>query len=249
MKKLFLLGLITVFIVACSSKETNFNLSGKVDGLKKGTLYLQKIEDTSIVNIDSLKVDGDPEFSLQANIDEPQILFLYLDKVDGDKNDDIVEFFAEEGEMTINTTLKNFTLDANVNGSKNHVKLKEYRDMMKRFNNQNLDLIKENFEAQQQNDEEKLLAVNKKYESNLRRKYLYTVNYAINNKAYEVSPYIMLTEAFDANTKYLDTVYNSLEKKVRKSKYGKELKSYIKERKKLENLEEKVETEEKDLEK
>ena len=241
MKKLFLLGLITAFIVACSSKETNFTLTGKVDGLKKGTLYLQKIEDTTIVNVDSLNVDGDPEFILQANIDEPQILFLYLDKVDGDKNDDIVEFFAEKGEMTINTTLKNFTFDAEVNGSKNHIKLKEYRDIMKRFNNQNLDLIKENFEAQQENDEEKILAVNKKYENSLRRKYLYTVNFAINNKDYEVAPYIMLTEAFDANTKYLDTVYNSLGKEVRKSKYGKELKSFIKEREKLDKLEEKVE--------
>ena len=143
--------------------------------------------------------------------------------------------------MTINTTLKNFTLDAEVNGSKNHVKLKEYRDIMKRFNNQNLDLIKENFEAQQENDEEKILAVNKKYENSLRRKYLYTVNFAINNKDYEVAPYIMLTEAFDANTKYLDTVYNSLGKEVRKSKYGKELKSFIKEREKLDKLEEKVE--------
>ena len=112
---------------------------------------------------------------------------------------------------------------------------------MKRFNNQNLDLIKENFEAQQENDEEKILAVNKKYENSLRRKYLYTVNFAINNKDYEVAPYIMLTEAFDANTKYLDTVYNSLGKEVRKSKYGKELKSFIKEREKLDKLEEKVE--------
>ena len=241
MKKLFLFGLITSFIVACSSKEANFTLSGNVDGLKKGTLYLQKIEDTTIVNIDSLQVDGDSEYSLQATIDEPQILFLYLDKVDGDKNDDIVDFFAEKGEMTINTTLKNFTVDAEVNGSKNQAKLKEYRDIIKRFNNQNLDLIKENFEAQQENDEEKILAVNKKYENSLRRKYLYTVNFAINNKDFEVAPYIMLTEVFDANIKYLDTVYNSLDKKVRKSKYGKELKSFIKERKKLDKLEEKVE--------
>jgi len=241
MKKFILLGLITAFIVSCSNKEANFKLSGTIDGLKKGTLYLQKIEDTLVVDIDSIQINGDSNYLLEANIKEPQILFLYLDKVDGEKNDDIIDFFAEKGEMTINTKLKNFTSSAKVIGSKNHEKLTEYRSMLKRFNNENLDLIKENFEAQRENDEEKIIAINKKYENTLKRKYLYTVNFAMNHKKYEIAPYIMLTEAFDANTKYLDTVYNSLEKNVRKSLYGKEMKDYIKERKKLEKLEEKVE--------
>ncbi|MBW2960819.1 DUF4369 domain-containing protein [Mesonia aestuariivivens] len=240
MKKLITLGLMTIFIFACANKEANFKLSGKVNGLKKGTLYLQQIKDTLVVNLDSVDVNGDSNYYLAANLKEPQILFLYLDKVNGDKNDDIVEFFAEEGEMIINTSLRNFAVDAQVSGSKNHEKLNEYRDIMQRFNNQNLDLIKENFEAQKENDEEKILAVNKKYENSLKRKYLYTVNFAMNHKNFEVAPYVMLTEAFDANTKYLDTVYNSLDKKVRKSKYGKELKSFIKERKKLDDLEEKI---------
>ncbi|SHJ08691.1 protein of unknown function [Mesonia phycicola] len=241
MKKFILLGLITTFIISCSNKEANFRLSGTIDGLKKGTLYLQKIDDTLVVDIDSIQINGDSNYLLEANIEEPQILFLYLDKVDGEKNDDIIDFFAEKGEMTINTELKNFTSAAKVIGSKNHEKLTEYRSMLKRFNNQNLDLIKENFEAQKENDEEKIIAINKKYENTLKRKYLYTVNFAINHKKYEIAPYIMLTEVFDANTKYLDTVYNSLDKKVQKSLYGKEMKNYIKERKKLEKLEEKVE--------
>jgi hypothetical protein len=240
MKKLILLGLIAIFFTACNHKEANFTLTGNVKGLKKGTLYLQRIKDTLIVDVDSMKVDGDANYTLEANLDESQIMFLYLDKVDGDKNDDIIDFFAEKGAMSINTTLENFTIDAQVNGSKNNEKLKEYRDVIKRFNRQNLDLIKENFDAQKANDEEKIIQVNKKYESSLRRKYLYTVNFAINNKDYEISPYIMLTEAFDANTKYLDTVYNALDKKIRKSKYGKELKTFIKERKKLDELEEEV---------
>jgi len=240
MKKLILLGLLAVLTTACNNKETNFTLTGTIKGLKKGTLYLQRIKDTAIVDIDSMEVDGDANYTLEANLDESQIMFLYLDKVDGDKNDDIIDFFAEKGEMTINTTLKNFTVDAEVTGSKNHTKLAEYRNVIKRFNDDNLDLIKENFDAQKENDEERIIQINKKYENSLRRKYLYTVNFAINNKDFEISPYIMLTEAFDANTKYLDTVYNALDKKVRKSKYGKEMKSYIKERKKLEDLEEEV---------
>ncbi|MAN26509.1 MULTISPECIES: DUF4369 domain-containing protein [Mesonia] len=243
MKKLVVFSLIAVLLTACSSKEVNFTLTGNIKGLKKGKLYLQKIEDTLIVNVDSVEINGDSDYLLETHLKEPEILFLYLDKVDGDKNDDIIEFFAEEGEMTINTSLKNFTYDAEVKGSANQQKLEEFKGIVKRFNNQHLDLIKENFEAQQKEDEEGLIAVNNKYENLLRRKYLYTVNFAMNHKNLEVSPYVMLTEAFDANTKYLDTVYNSLEKNIRKSKYGKELKTLIKQREKTEKLEEKVEKE------
>ena len=52
----------------------------------------------------------------------------------------------------------------------------------------------------------------------------------MNNKDYEIAPYLAVSEIFDANVKYLDTIYKSLEPKVRRSKYGKVLKDYIEER-------------------
>ena len=45
----------------------------------------------------------------------------------------------------------------------------------------------------------------------------------MNNKDSEVAPYIALSEVFDANIKYLDTLYNVLPKDIALSKYGKEL--------------------------
>ncbi|PZW37757.1 uncharacterized protein DUF4369 [Mesonia algae] len=240
MKRIFILTLTILVMVSCQEKETNFSLSGNIKGLKQGSLYLQKIKDTSIVNIDSVIIDGDSNYLLEAYIDEPEIMFLYLDKIDGDKNDDIIDFFAEKGEMTINSTLDNFVANSKVSGSKNQAILEEYEGIIKRFNEQNLDLVKESFDAQKANDQEKVLAINKSYENLLKRKYLYTVNFAINHKDKEVSPYIILTEAFDANIKYLDTVYNSYQKEIRKSKYGKELKDLIKEQRKLLKLEDKV---------
>ncbi|WP_121667198.1 DUF4369 domain-containing protein [Mesonia aquimarina] len=240
MKKISLLILACFCLISCG-KEANFTLTGNVDGLKKGTLYLQRLNDTIVEDVDSLEISGDSDFTLQTNLKEPEILFLYLDKVDGQRNDDIIEFFAEKGEMQINTSLKNFTTDATINGSKNQEKLNEYNGIIKRFNNQHLDLIKEDFEAQQKENEDEILAVNKKYDQLLKRKYLYTINFAITNKNYEIAPYITIREVFDANVKYLDTVYNSLPKEIRKSKYGKELKDLLKERKKLNKLDKKVE--------
>jgi hypothetical protein len=106
--------------------------------------------------------------------------------------------------------------------------------MIKRFNKENLALVKEDFEAQKANDQDKLLELEKRFDRNLKRRYLYTVNYALNQKDFEVAPYLMVSEVFDANIKYLDTVYNNLAPKVKKSFYGEELKNLIKERKTLE---------------
>ena len=63
---------------------------------------------------------------------------------------------------------------------------------------------------------------------------MFTVNFALNNKDSEVAPYLALTEIYDAKTSYLDTINNTLTPKVKASKYGKELQTYIDEVKKSE---------------
>lgn len=241
MKKFLVLLVLLFTVVACSKKESNLLVTGSIKGLKKGTLYLQKIEDTLLINVDSVVIRGDANFVLEDYISSPQIMYLYLDKVDNLQYDERIEFFAEEGEITIHTSLKNFERDAEITGSVNQEKLKEYRKIMSRFNDQNLDLIQKNFEAQRDNNEELLLEINNEYDRLLRRKYLYTVNFAINNKDLEIAPYLALAEVFDANIRYLDTIYNSMTPQVQKSKYGKDLKKFLKERREDEKLEEKVE--------
>lgn len=221
---------IVALCFSCNSKESNLVVAGNIDGLKKGKLYLQRVEDTLLVSVDSIIVDGDSNFKLEATIEGPQILFLYLDKLDNSDYDDRITFFAEEGEMTINTKLKTFE-NATITGSVNNDKLIAYKKITERFNKENLELIKADYAAQQTGDLDELIEIEKKYDSNLRRRYLYTVNFAINNKDLELAPYLAVSEVFDANVKYLDTIYNSLEPKVKNSLYGKELQKLIEERK------------------
>lgn len=246
MKKLSILFLAIIVFSSCNNKESNLVVNANIEGLKKGTVYLQKIEDSLMLSLDSVIVNGDANISLETYIESPQMMYLYLNKVDNSQYDDRIDFFAEEGEVTIKTSLEKFGTDVEITGAKNQEKLEEYRKMMARFNDKNLDLIKENFEAQQQKDEDKLMSIDKQYEGLLKRKYLYTVNFAINNKDLELAPYLALSEVFDANIKYLDTIYTSLEPKVKKSLYGKKLKDFLKERKteeaEIENIQE-VETE------
>ena len=72
------LTILTVFILftACSSNEDKMTLTGNVKGLKKGTLLLQKIQDSVLVSVDSVLVNGSSLFSFKETILEPEIYYL-----------------------------------------------------------------------------------------------------------------------------------------------------------------------------
>lgn len=220
---------VALLIVACAKDTSNFTLKGNIKGLKKGTVYLQKLKDSTLVTIDSLVINGNPEFELHTDLESPEILYLKLHQYDNEEH--LVPFFAAEGITEINSTIKKFELDMKIKGSKQQEKWEEYKTMMSRFQGQNLDLIKDNFDAQKDNDTTKMNTTVQKYESLIKRKYLFTINFAINNKDNEVAPYIVLSEIYDANIKYLDTVNNVLTPEVKASKYGKELQTFIETRK------------------
>lgn len=235
MKKLALLVITVCCLAACSSEEKNLSIQGKVQGLKKGTLYLQKVEDTTLVSLDSVVIKGKEDFTLETYIDGPEVLYLYLNKIDNNQYDDRFLFFAEPGEMVINTTLKNFETDAVIEGSENQKKLVEYNKMMKRFNNKNLELIKSNMLARKNNDSALMDSTATEYDNLTKRRYLFTVNYALNNKDKAIAPYLAISEIFDANIKFLDTIYKSLTPQVKDSKYGKSLEEFLNERRASEN--------------
>lgn len=235
MKRFGLLLLTLCCLAACSTEEKNITVKARVQGLKKGTLYLQKIEDTSLVTMDSVVVNGQKDITLEAFIESPQVLYLYLNKIDNSKYDDRLMFFAEPGEMAVNTTLKNFETDAVVEGSTNQEKLSEYRRMIQKFNSKNLELIQSNLLAQQKKDQNAVDSTEIAHDNLLKRRYLYTVNFAINNKNLEVAPYLAISEIYDANIKYLDTIYNSLTTEIKESLYGQSLNEFLEERRKLES--------------
>ena len=95
-------------------------------------------------------------------------------------------------------------------------------------------LLKENFDAKISKDETKIAEVAKKSENLLKRSYLFTVNFAMNNNEYEAAPYIALTELANANIKFLDTINSGLTEKVKNSLYGKQFQNFIDDIKKSE---------------
>ena len=95
-----------------------------------------------------------------------------------------------------------------------------------------LDLIKKRFESSKTNKSiSSLDSIDRERDEILKKKYLYTTNFAVNNGKYAVAPYIALAEISDINIKYLDTIQKSMSAEISKSIYGKKLNTFIKERK------------------
>ncbi|ETN96958.1 protein of unknown function [Zhouia amylolytica] len=228
MKKILAPVFAIILMVACSKEKKNLHITGNIDGLKKGTLYLQKIDSSAFVIVDSMVVDGDANFDFNIFIESPQMIYLALEKEDGIKNNDLLEIFAEPGEMTVNTTRNYFIAEAKIEGSESHRRYKEYRDMISKFNDRNLNYLKESVEASKKGDSATFDSLQNESDKNAKRRYLYTLNFILNNKDSYLAPYLALTETYNARLKYLDSINNSLTEEVAKSKYGKELDEYIK---------------------
>lgn len=232
-----LIALFSILIlVSCTEKKPtkSFVLHGYIKGLKNGTLYIQRIKDTTLVAIDTIKINGDSHFTSEFDLQSPEMLYLFLDRGVSNSLDNNISFFAEKGELTLETSLDFFTADVKITGSKNQELYDEYKKVVSRFVDQDLELIQKRFKAYKNKNTAELNKIQEAQDGILKRKYLYTTNFAVNHADYEVAPYVALAEIYDINLKYLDTIQKSMTPKVSKSLYGKRLNEFIAARKKEE---------------
>jgi Domain of unknown function (DUF4369) len=229
MKKISIAFVTLLLIASCNKKEskTNLHITGNIKGLKKGTLYIQRVVDTTLVALDTIVIDGKSTFESDLDLKSPEMLYLFLDRGVSNSLDNNLLFFAEPGTINIETSLDGYLSEAKITGSKNHDLYEEYRKINSRFKDESLTLIEQKFKAIKYKNAKAIDSLTLKQDSNIKRKYLYATNFAINNKNYEVAPYIALSEIYDINIKYLDTIQKSMSPKVAKSLYGKKLTEYI----------------------
>lgn len=236
MRKIILALAATTAFIACDKKEneSTLHITGKINGLKQGKLYIQHIADSNLVVLDSLIIKGNSNFESNINLSEPEMLYLTLDRGISKSMDNMLPFFAEPGTIKIETDLNEFYAKAKITGSKNNDLYNDYLKIKQRYadeQNKTMSLI---LLAKKTNSLQKLDSLNLRAEKLTTRNYLDAINFSVNNAKHEVAPYIALTEIYDANIKYLDTIQKSMSPEVAKSKYGKQLSTFISERKKLE---------------
>jgi len=217
--------LILIFLAtACSQPSKTMTVNGSIKGFQKGTLYLQRVDDGRFITLDSLAMNSTTDFELGYDLEEAELLFLSFSE---DINAERITFFADKGVTTIHTSLKRFKYDAQIEGGTQQQLLDTYYKNIGRFKDQRLEAMESQLNAEKEGNQDQadsLLAV---MDNITKRSYLYTVNFAINNKDSEVAPFVAVSEIYDANVKFLDTINNVLPPKIANSKYGIILEAYI----------------------
>lgn len=233
MQKIALSIIASLFLVACTEKKSDKNLqiTGYIKEFTKGKLYIQKIKDSTLVALDTIDINGDSHFTSDLDIKSPEMLYLFIDRGVSNSIDNNLLFFAEPGKINIETSLNYFTSDAKITGSKNQELYDEYKYVASKYVDKNLDLLNKKFKAYKNKNDIEVNKINKQQDDVIKSKYLYATNFAVNHSDYDIAPYIALSEIYDINMKFLDTIDKSMTPSVSKSLYGQKLKELIKERK------------------
>ena len=172
-KKIVLALVAVVSLIACKedvNPDANVHITGDVKGLSQGKLYLQKIQDSTLVILDSITINGDSKFECHIKLESPEMLYLFLDRGQTNSIDNNLPFFAEPGNIKIETTLKHFFADAKITGSKNHDLWKKFDTINRKFVNQNLSLMAKRFKNDLKPNQKTINSIENEYQKLLKRK-------------------------------------------------------------------------------
>ena len=140
-----------LLMIACDKTEEKDTMivEGNIDGLKIGTIYLQKYVNDKLTNIDSVKAEGSGKFTFKYPLKSPEVFYIYLDlkKQAGTDLGDRLMFFGEPTTIQINSSYDMFEIKAKINGSTSQKEYNEYAHVMRQFSMRNAELLEKQVNA------------------------------------------------------------------------------------------------------
>ena len=221
-KILFVLSVIGVLNSCTEEKDSNFVLRGKVEGMRKGMVYLKNEVNGDLVTVDSIFLKGTENFEFKGNIESPEVFYLSTSR----RNSSTLPVFLERKEIIVDANVKDL-LTANITGSKNQDLLDQFNKIIGRFNNRKNELYVKGLKANNKNHQITLKTISGQYQRNERKKTMYILNFAVNNGEFDIAPYIALNYLSSSDITVLDTINKSMSAEVKLGRYGKELNELV----------------------
>ncbi|MCK5782077.1 MAG: DUF4369 domain-containing protein [Flavobacteriales bacterium] len=218
--KRILLGLTLIGLLnSCSEqKDSNFTLEGKVKGMRKGIVYLQRDIDGQVSTVDSLFLKGTDSFKFQGNIESPEVFYLSTSR----RNSSTLPVFVEKSVIVVEADVKDI-LTAKIEGSENQVLLDQFNHIIGRYNSYKNELYVKGLKANTNKHFKTFKSISSQYERNEEKKLRYILNFAVSNGSKDIAPYIALNYLSSTDITVLDTISKSMTDEIRTGKYGKEL--------------------------
>ena len=115
MKKL--LFLLSIVIISCNN-QNDVSISGTLKGGEGTILYLQQLETSRVIDLDSVKLKNGESFKFRVKLENPELLLLKNEK------GEIINLLPAPGEnLTLSTNMEAFQ-DYEVEGSPESEKIK-----------------------------------------------------------------------------------------------------------------------------
>lgn len=222
-----LVAVAAMFSCNNDKKSGNTQITGEINGLKQGTVYIQQLKDSTLITLDSIVLKGTSSFTTSFDLNEPEVLYLGVNRGNSQSMDNLVLFFAAPGNLKINSSLQNFSGSTVVEGSVNHDLYTKYLKTKTAFTKKQSDLVRDIVLAKKNLETVKADSLQNVLNRSERMSYLNAVNFALKNGKNQVAPFVTLTDVAPTNSKHLDTIYKSLSPEIAQSKYGVILKNYL----------------------
>ncbi len=233
MKKILLLATVTLALYSCSKvADGEYLITGKVKGMKTGMVFLQKEgpDGMSLVNIDTVKI-VDEKFEIKGKVDEPAISMIEIQKVNGK-----IPFILEHGEITLEVD-KDSIFKSKIGGTYSNDEFSKFNDesakIRKRIQKSVMDFQMKNMtamnDARKNNDTVTINSLRKQYDVLQKDMTDYTFNYPKTHPKSFIS--VLITQAMFSNPKFksqeIETIFNSLDASLKKTKPGKKIKENL----------------------
>jgi peroxiredoxin len=212
-KNLSIILLVVIMMASCTKKVKNeFVISGTLDTIFNGIVYLQKRVDAPLITIDSARF-SDGKFSIKGVVDYPQVYYLTIPVTKSS-----VPFFVEPAGITVDIKTKNINR-TKITGSKSQAEYDAYLDMLDQYSAK----IKESYQmyntAQEVGDQEKA----RYYDSVItvldEQRSAFSKNYVVENTKSWISPYIMYRNSYAYEMEELGKALNAFDTSLSHSIY------------------------------
>ena len=205
MKKLLLLLLVAGFVISCgSNKGTFYTITGTVKNADTGMVYLQKMDSTGWISVDSAKIKNS-EFEFKGKVTSPDRYNIVL------KGKDLqFPFFLENADIRMVVHADSTGL-LEVAGSVNHDLFKKYtagNDSIQKLMN---DLDPLFVKADSLKDSVEMKKLNEKanqYDASMK---ILVVDFAKANPGSPVSPYLIMRNSYRFELPELDSITSRLD--------------------------------------
>jgi peroxiredoxin len=246
MKKILFLVTTAVVLFSCKNlADGEYEITGNIKGIKSGLVYLEKQDPMGmgVKTIDTVKIiDG--KFEIKGKTTEPEICFIQIDKVNGK-----VPFILEGGEIEMQVD-KDSLFKSKLSGTYSNDEFSKFNEetnkLQKKVQKKAMDFQMKNMakmnEAQKNKDTVAMNSLRKQYELIQKDITDYTFDYPKTHSKSYIS--VLIVQAMFNNSKFkvkeIETVYNSLDESLKKTKPGKKVKENIDNLKKQMNAKAKI---------